>query len=140
MNVLKIEIPGDVQAQQRPKFSRYGNNVSVRDPKESKDYKSFVRLVASQVAPDALITEEIRLRIDVYRKIPKSFSKKKHQQAVDGELRPTTKPDIDNLAKGIKDGLSKVIWHDDSQVTELVARKLYSDNPRAEVTIEWGEK
>ncbi|AVK98860.1 RusA family crossover junction endodeoxyribonuclease [Lysinibacillus sphaericus] len=140
MNVLKIEIPGDVQAQQRPKFSRYGNNVSVRDPKESKDYKSFVRLVASQVAPDTLITEEIRLRIDVYRKIPKSFSKKKHQQAVDGELRPTTKPDVDNLAKGIKDGLSKVIWHDDSQVTELFVCKWYSDNPRAEVTIEWGEK
>lgn len=140
MNVLKIEIPGDVQAQQRPKFSRYGNNVSVRDPKESKDYKSFVRLVASQVAPDTLITEEIRMSIDVYRKIPKSFSKKKHQQAVDGVLRPTTKPDIDNLAKGIKDGLSKVIWHDDSQVTELVARKWYSDNPRAEVTIEWAEK
>lgn len=140
MNVLKIEIPGDVQAQQRPKFSRYGNNVSVRDPKESKDYKSFVRLVASQVAPDTLITEEIRLRIDVYRKIPKSFSKKKHQQAVDGELRPTTKPDVDNLAKGIKDGLSKVIWHDDSQVTELFVRKWYSDNPRAEVTIEWQEK
>lgn len=140
MNVLKIEIPGDVQAQQRPKFSRFGNNVSVRDPKESKDYKSFVRLVASQVAPDTLITEEIRLRIDVYRKIPKSFSKKKHQQALNGELRPTTKPDVDNLAKGIKDGLSKVIWHDDSQVTELVARKWYSDNPRAEVTIEWSEK
>ncbi|MFJ8513397.1 RusA family crossover junction endodeoxyribonuclease [Lysinibacillus xylanilyticus] len=138
MNVLKIEIPGDVQAQQRPKFSRYGNNVSVRDPKESKDYKSFVRLVAAQVAPDELITEEIRLCIDVYRKIPKSFSKKKHQQAVDGVLKPTTKPDIDNLVKGIKDGLSKVLWHDDSQVTELVARKLYSDNPRAEVTIEWG--
>lgn len=142
MNVLKIEIPGDVQAQQRPKFSRYGNNMSVRDPKESKDYKSFVRLVASQVAPDTLITEEIRLTIDVYRKMPKAISnsKKKLQQALNGELRPTTKPDIDNLAKGIKDGLSKVIWHDDSQVTELVARKWYSDNPRAEVTIEWHQK
>jgi len=57
--------------------------------------------------------------------------------AVDGVLRPTTKPDIDNLVKGIKDSLSKVLWYDDSQVTELVARKLYSDNPRAEVTIEW---
>ncbi|MGE7940640.1 RusA family crossover junction endodeoxyribonuclease [Lysinibacillus xylanilyticus] len=136
MNVLKIEIPGDVQAQQRPRVTRNGTF----DPKESKDYKSFVRLVASQVAPDTLITEEIILSIDVYRKIPKSFSKKKHQQAVEGALRPTTKPDIDNLAKGIKDGLSKVIWHDDSQVTELVARKWYSDNPRAEVTIEWAEK
>jgi len=56
---------------------------------------------------------------------------------VDGVLRPTTKPDIDNLVKGIKDSLSKFLWYDDSQVTELVARKLYSDNPRAEVTIEW---
>lgn len=139
MNVLKFEIPGDVQAQQRPKFSRIGKGVSVRDPKESRDYKSFVRLIASQVAPDVLITGEIKLIIDVYRKIPKSFSKKKHQQALDGELRPVTKPDIDNLAKGIKDGLSKVLWHDDSQVTELIARKWYSDNPRAEVTIEWAE-
>ncbi|QIC46000.1 RusA family crossover junction endodeoxyribonuclease [Lysinibacillus sphaericus] len=33
--------------------------------------------------------------------------------------------------------LKKVIWRDDSQVTELVARKWYSDNARAEVTIEW---
>ncbi|MEK5432628.1 RusA family crossover junction endodeoxyribonuclease [Lysinibacillus sp. FSL R7-0073] len=49
-------------------------------------------------------------------------------------------PDIDNLAKGIKDGLSKVIWRDDSQVTELIARKWYSHNPRAEVTIEWHQK
>ena len=135
MNTLTFEIPGDVQAQQRPRVTKFGTF----DPKESKDYKSFVRLVASQIAPDELITEEIKLSIIVYRKIPKSFSKKKHQQAVDGFLRPTTKPDIDNLVKGIKDSLSKVLWHDDSQVTELVARKLYSDKPRAEVTIEWLE-
>ncbi len=105
------------------------------DPKESKDYKSFVRLVASQIAPDELITEEIKLNIVVYRKIPKSFSKKKHLAS--RRWRFKTKPDIDNLVKSIKDGLSKVLWYDDSQVTELVARKLYSDNPRAEVTIEW---
>lgn len=138
MNVLTFEIPGDVQAQQRPRVTRNGTF----DPKESKDYKSFVRLVASQVAPETLITEDIKLTIDVYRKMPKAISnsKKKLQQALNGELRPTTKPDIDNLAKGIKDGLSKVIWRDDSQVTELVARKWYSDNPRAEVTIEWQGK
>lgn len=93
-------------------------------------------MVASDYAPATLITEPIPLTIDVYRKIPKSFSKKKTQQAIAGEIRPTTKPDIDNLAKSIKDGLSKVLWHDDSQVYELVARKWYSDNPRAEVTVE----
>lgn len=50
--------------------------------------------------------------------------------ALNGELRPTTEP-------GIKDGLSKVLWHDDSQVIELVARKWYSDSPKAVVTVEW---
>lgn len=137
-NKITFTIPGDVQAQQRPKFSRFGQHVTVRDPKESKDYKAFVRLVASEFAPEELITEPIVLNIDVYRKIPKSFSKKKHNEATEGILRPTTKPDIDNLVKGIKDGLSKVIWHDDSQVISLVANKYYSDKPRAEVTIEWG--
>lgn len=137
MGKIKFEIPGDVQAQQRPKFSRMGKNVKTIDPKESRDYKSFVRLVAANHAPESLIMEDIKLTIDVYRKIPKSFSKKKHQMALNGELRPTTKPDIDNLAKGIKDGLSKVLWHDDSQVIELVARKWYSDSPKAVVTVEW---
>lgn len=130
--MIQFTIPGDVQAQQRPRVTRNGTF----DPKESKDYKSFVRLVAAEHAPGQLITAPLKLTINVYRKIPKSFSKKKHQQALDGVLVPTTKPDIDNLAKGIKDGLSKVLWHDDSQVVELVARKWYSDNPRAEVTIE----
>ncbi len=137
MGKIQFEIPGDVQAQQRPKFSRMGKGVKAIDPKESRDYKSFVRLVAAEHAPAELITSDIRLEIDVYRKIPKSFSKKKHQMALNGELRPTTKPDIDNLAKGIKDGLSKVLWYDDSQVIELVARKWYSDSPRAVVTVEW---
>ncbi|MEB7453251.1 RusA family crossover junction endodeoxyribonuclease [Lysinibacillus sphaericus] len=55
-----------------------------------------------------------------------------------GELRPTTKPEADNLIKGIKDGCNKVIWHDDSQIVEMNVRKFYSEQPRAEVTIEWG--
>lgn len=137
MKRIQFEIPGDVQAQQRPRFARMGKGVRAIDPKESRDYKAFVRLVASAYAPKTLITEPIKLTIDVYRKIPKSFSKKKHELATSGKIRPTTKPDIDNLAKGIKDGLSKVLWHDDSQITELIARKWYSDNPRAVVTVEW---
>lgn len=45
MGKIQFEIPGDVQAQQRPKFSRMGKGVKTIDPKESRDYKSFVRLV-----------------------------------------------------------------------------------------------
>lgn len=138
MGKIQFEIPGDVQAQQRPKFSRMGKGVKAIDPIESRNYKSFVRLVASQHAPAALITDPIKLTVDVYRKIPKDKQTGPKMKLIqEGKLRPTTKPDIDNLVKGIKDGLSKVVWHDDSQVIELVARKWYSDNPRAVVTVEW---
>lgn len=138
MDKIQFEIPGDVQAQQRPKFSTFGKRVKAIDPKESRDYKSFVRLVASQYAPDTLITEPIKLTVDVYRKIPKDKQTGPKMKLIrEGKLRPTTKPDVDNLVKSIKDGLSKVLWYDDSQVIELVARKWYSENPRAVVTVEW---
>ena len=85
----------------------------------------------------ALIESEIRLFLDIYRPIPKSISKNKREDAISGVLRPTKKPDLDNLVKGIKDGLSKVIWHDDAQILEMNVRKFYSENPRAVVKVEW---
>lgn len=50
----------------------------------------------------------------------------------------TKKPDADKLARAAKDALSKVIWHDDSQVTDLIARKRYcadGEHPRAVITV-----
>nr|WP_082786584.1 RusA family crossover junction endodeoxyribonuclease [Sporosarcina psychrophila] len=54
-----------------------------------------------------------------------------------GELRPTTKPDVDNYVKAIKDGLIKVIWQDDSQVVDLKVRKFYSLSPKVVVCIKY---
>ncbi|PZX07590.1 endodeoxyribonuclease RusA [Psychrobacillus insolitus] len=85
----------------------------------------------------ALIESEVRLFLDIYRPIPKSISKNKREDVISGVLRPTKKPDLDNLVKGIKDGLSKVIWHDDAQIVEMNVRKFYSENPRAVVKVEW---
>ncbi|MGE6602614.1 reverse transcriptase domain-containing protein [Lysinibacillus fusiformis] len=64
----------------------------------------------------------------------------KRKLIASGELRPTKKPDLDNLIKGIKDGCNKIIWHDDSQIVDMTVRKFYSEQPRAEVTIEWHQK
>lgn len=50
----------------------------------------------------------------------------------------TKKPDADKLARAAKDALSKVIWHDDSQVTDLIARKRYcreGQHPCAVITV-----
>ena len=52
---------------------------------------------------------------------------------------PIVPPDVDKLARGLLDGIgqSEVIWGDDSQVVELIARKFYADDrePGADITI-----
>lgn len=136
-NTLKFTIDGEVQPQERPRFSRQGGFVKTYDPPKSANYKKLVSKIAEQYRMDSLIESEIRLTIDVYRSIPKSTTKKDLKRIEEGELLPVKKPDVDNLAKGIKDGITGVLWKDDSLIVELIVRKFYSHNPRAEVTIEW---
>ena len=39
------------------------------------------------------------------------------------------KPDLDNLIKAFKDAAKGILWHDDSQVVQMTARKAYGDKP-----------
>lgn len=141
MGKIEMVIPGVTQAQERPRFSRMGEKVVTHDAPKSKSYKDFVKLVAWQNKPSELIAGPIKLQADIYLMPPKNLhTGPKRALIASGELRPTKKPDLDNLIKGIKDGMSKIIWHDDAQIVEMTVRKYYSEQPRAEVTIEWGEK
>jgi len=134
--MIEFTIYGDPVAQGRPRAGRGpGGHVRMYDPAKSKDYKQYVKLTAAQHRPEKLIEGEIELVVDVYRSIPKSMSKKKRALALEGKLRPITKPDVDNYVKGVKDGISGVIWEDDKQVVSLTVRKWYSDAPKVVVKI-----
>ena len=71
----------------------------------------------------------------VFLPIPKSKSKKWRAAAMAGEIRPTTKPDTDNLVKQIKDCANGGFWDDDKQIVGLHAEKWYAEIPRWEVEI-----
>lgn len=133
--MINFTVYGEPVAQGRPKFTTVSGFAKAYDPAKSKDYKHYVRFEALKVKPDVLLDGALQLRVVTYRSIPKSFSKKKTELALNGNLRPVTKPDIDNIVKGIKDSLKGVIWKDDSQVVSLEGSKWYSDNPRVEIII-----
>lgn len=133
--MIQFTVYGEPVAQGRPRFSTQGGFTKAYDPVKSKDFKKYVKLVASEHRPVQLLEGPLKLEVKIYKSTLKSFSKKKKQQAEEGILRPTTKPDVDNFAKGVKDALDSVIWKDDSQVVELVISKWYSETPRIEVTI-----
>lgn len=75
------------------------------------------------------------VRIFAFYEIPKSTSKKKKAAMLAQEIRPTKKPDFDNIGKIICDSLNLVAYHDDSAVVDAQVRKFYSEQPRVEVLI-----
>lgn len=48
--------------------------------------------------------------------VPASWPKRRQRAAFAGELAHTTKPDLDNLLKALKDALQGIAYHNDSQV------------------------
>jgi Holliday junction resolvase RusA-like endonuclease len=81
-----------------------------------------------------VLTTPISMRVIAFYGIPVSWSKRKQQQAISGQLIPG-KPDLDNVAKAVLDALNGVIYLDDKQVVRLVAEKKYSFDPRVEVYV-----
>lgn len=83
----------------------------------AKAYKTGVKLklMAAGFRPKP---GEVSVRVDIYR--------------------PAKRGDLDNCLKVLLDSLSGVVWVDDSQIYEIVARRFEGkQKPRAELRIEF---
>ncbi len=120
---------------QRPKFSRAGQFVRTYTPKDTINYEQWVKTCYIQAGGKHYKDQPIKISIDIYYKIPKAFSKKKRQQAIDGAIVPTVKPDADNVLKIICDSLNGIAYDDDKQVARAIIIKHYDTEPRVEVVI-----
>ena len=144
MQKLMFEILGSPIGQGRPKFSTINGHAKAYDPEKSRNYKAYVRLLATQAMKDSgftMIKGPCVLRIDAYFEVPKSKSKKFREAALSGLEYPTKKPDIDNIIKAIQDALNGLAYKDDALIVKLGVVKLYSEIPRVEVTlIEWDKE
>lgn len=137
MKQIKFSVPGQPFGKQRPKFSRAGQHVKTYTPNETVSYENLVKLMYSQVAKGRMFPDDSMLdvRVIAYYEIPKSTSKKKRRLMLEHKIRPTKKPDWDNIGKIICDSLNLVAYHDDSAVVDAQVRKFYSENPRVDVII-----
>lgn len=137
--MIQFTVYGSPVAQGRPKASIIAGRAIMYDPKPSRDFKRDVKAVAQAYVPEKLLTGALVLELKIYRPIPKSFSKKKRELALTGELRPTTKPDLKNYIAGVEDALEKVLYENDSQIIAYGdTGKWYGDPPRIEVTLKGG--
>ena len=134
MSTYTAIVLGDPVAQGRPRFSRQGGFVKAYDPAKSRDYKSYVRMIAAQHTPESPVEGAIEFSLRIYRAIPKGMPKYKREAAKDGRLRPVIKPDVSNVLKGVEDALKGVWYKDDSQIVGYrVLGKWYDERPRIEI-------
>ena len=135
---IAFTVYGEPVAQGRPRAGKTkSGDVVMYDPGKSKDYKRYVSLVASQNKPPQIIESAVSLTVKVYRPIPDSWSKVKQRQALEGTMRPKSKPDLSNYIKGVEDAIEGILLKNDSQVVDYGrSGKWYSDNPRIEIEVE----
>lgn len=127
---------GEPQGKGRPRFSTYGGRVTTRTPDKTVLYENLIqteyrRQAGNRFPDDAMLD----VRIFAYYGIPKSVSKKKRQAMIAKKIRPTKKPDYDNIGKVVCDSLNGIAYRDDAQIVDGLVRKFYSDEPRVVVKI-----
>lgn len=133
--MVSFTVPGEPKGKGRP---RMGKGFAYT-PKDTVNYENWVKtcfLNQRIIGDNSVIEGEIMATIHCYYSIPKSTSKKKRELMILDKIRPTKKPDLDNIAKIILDSLNGIAYKDDSQVVGLNISKYYSENPRVEVILE----
>jgi len=127
---------GEPVGKGRPRFARRGTFVSTYTPQKTKTYEDEIRMMATAAMGaseplDTPVTVAIYIRVG----IPASYSKQKRKDALSGLLKPTKKPDLDNVAKCHLDAIQGIIILDDKLVVNLHVTKVYAETPAVEVMV-----
>lgn len=130
---VSFTIDGEPVGKARPRMNtRTGRAYT---PDKTRIYEEYTKMLYRSKVKH-YFEGYVRLTIKAFYGIARSDSKKIKEQKVNNILRPSKKPDIDNVIKLIADSLNEIAYKDDTQIVEIEAMKYYSDNPRVEVTIE----
>lgn len=130
--MIEIELSGGPRGKERVKRAQIGHSYT---PERTVRFEDRLSLAAQYVmAGRPPLTGPLKMDVWMFMEIPASWSRKKREAALRGEIRPEVKPDWDNGGK-LTDALNLIVWIDDKQITDGRVRKRYSDRPRTVVQV-----
>lgn len=133
---VQFVVPGEAVGKGRPRVTTIGGHARMFTPKKTANYESLIAVAAQQAMQDReLIAGPVMVELRIKVAIAASWSKKKTQAALDGEVMPTKKPDADNVLKAICDGINGIVFKDDVQVVNVSMSKRFSATPGVDVKI-----
>lgn len=123
---MKFTVYGKPQGKARPRFTYQGRAYT---PKNTVDYEGQIKQ-AYIAAGGTLISDTAPILICITACLKKAKTNKMDF--------PTLKPDADNIAKIVCDGLNGVAYKDDKQITCLTVKKVWAEDgiERVEIEIE----
>jgi Holliday junction resolvase RusA-like endonuclease len=125
---VTVVIAGPAVAKGRPRMTRRGFAYT---PAKTRKYEAHGRL-AAQLAMDGRPPFDVPCGLTalIELPIPASWSKRRRAAAISGDIRPITRPDVDNYVKAALDAINGIVVADDSLVVDLQAQKKYSLTPQ----------
>lgn len=135
--MIRFDIPGVPQGKGRARAGKVAGKARLFTPEKTVAYEGLIALCARQaMAGRPPITGPVDVTVRCVFPVPASWSKRRRAEALGGLIRPTGKPDADNVAKAVGDGCNGVVWADDSAITDLTVTKRYGDRPEVVVIVE----
>lgn len=123
-------IPGQPVGKGRPRFTKTGHAFT---PSKTAQYEALIRRLWDKSYPP--MEGAVAVKIIAGCQVPKGSSRKQRSLMLGGDIPHTKKPDVDNIAKIVMDGLNGLAYHDDAQVVELTVRREYMAVPAVIVRI-----
>ena len=129
---IRFTIPGPPVAKGRPKvYSRKKKNgqtfTRATTPKKTETYEAIVASAAAHAFEDVpyTVAHPVRVELLIVLQRPKRLKRRKDP---DGLMPAPVRPDADNVAKAVLDGMEHGgAWTNDCVVTDLHVRKCYSE-------------
>lgn len=133
---ITVSLMGDPQGKGRARAFRRGNHIGHYTPEKTRTYEGMIRTAAMlELSGRTALDEPIEFTLRAVFPVPASWSERKRQRAIAGEIKPGKKPDLDNIAKAWNDALNGVAYRDDSLICRMTLDKRYGPQPLVVVTV-----
>ena len=119
----------------RATVSKKTGRAFVYTPAATVSYEASLKHAASkEMGARPPFDKAVSVEVTAQFLPPRSWSQKKQQAALRGEVFPTVRPDLDNAVKAIFDAFNKVVWRDDALVVRATVQKRYGTQAFVVVT------
>lgn len=133
---IMFTVYGHPVAKGRPRFSTKGKFPVAYTPEKTKTYETEVGMMAkAAMGASKALEGALEAFIYVTFPVPPSYSKKRTEACLNDVEKHTKRPDLDNVVKAVIDGMDKIVFGNDSQITSIYATKVYGTVAKVEILV-----